>query len=176
MTPEKFFSGIVNPCLEYMATSPSIAVPRSKAADVLVMTIAGQESGGWMYRRQIGIGQYYPQKVGARGYWQFESTWGGPVALNDVVQKAGVQLAVVCKALDIPTDEHALYEAVAWNDMLACAMARLLLWIHPAPLPAVGAKEAAWQYYVAQWKPGMPHRHTWDGYYDQAVAAVTATS
>jgi len=171
MTPENFYARIVNPCLDYMATSPTIAVPRSKAADILVMTIAGQESR-WEHRRQIGIGQYYPQSVGARGYWQFESTWGGPVALNDVIQKAPAQLAVVCKMLEIPTDELALYEACAWNDMLACALARLNLWIHPAPLPAVGAKEAAWQYYIAQWKPGAPHRHTWDGYYDQAVAAV----
>jgi hypothetical protein len=171
MTPETFLTRIVEPTLAYMAASPTIAVPRSKNADVLLTTIAGQESH-WEHRRQIGIGQYYPQKVGARGYWQFESTWAGPVALNDVMVSTKQQLETVCKLIDIPYDEYSLYEACAWNDTLACAMARLLLWIHPARLPAIGDKEAAWQYYLRQWRPGTPHRQTWDGYYDQAVTAV----
>lgn len=171
MTPAAFYSRIVDPTLQYMADSPSINILRSKTADVLVMAIAGQESR-WAARRQIGIGQYYPQSVGARGYWQMESTWGGPVALNDVIQKAPVQLAAVCNRLEIPTDELALYEACAWNDTLACALARLLLWIDPAPLPAVGDKEGAWQYYVRNWRPGAPHRETWDDRYDVSLAAL----
>lgn len=171
MTPEAFYSRIVEPTLQYMAGSPSIAIPVTDAARVLVMTIAGQESR-WENRRQIGIGQYHPQSIGARGYWQFESTWGGPVALNDVMQKTPVQLATVCKMLEIPTDELTLYEACAWNDTLACAMARLLLWVDPAPLPAVGDKEGAWQYYLRNWRPGAPHRSTWDGLYDQSLAAI----
>lgn len=172
MTPEIFFPRIVEPTLQYMAGSPSIAIPVTDAARVLVMTIPGQESGGWQYRRQIGIGQYYPQKVGARGFWQFESPWGGPVAMNDVLQKAASQIQTVCRMLEIPCDKFTLYEAVAWNDTLACAMARLLLWIDPAPLPAVGDKEGAWQYYVRNWRPGAPHRGTWDGYYNQSLAAI----
>lgn len=171
MTPDVFFARIVEPTLSYMAASPSISVPLSVSARVLVMTIAGQESM-WAARRQIGIGEYYPQKVGARGYWQFESTWGGPVALNDVIQKTPVQLAAVCKMLDIPTDEHSLYEACAWNDTLACALARLLLWSDPAPLPAVGDKQGAWDYYIRNWRPGAPHPHTWDARYDSSLAAI----
>jgi hypothetical protein len=170
MTPDFFFARIVEPTLAYMAASPSINVPRSKSADVLLVAIAGQESF-WKARRQIGM-NYYPQKVGARGYWQFESTWGGPVAINDLFQKTDRQLSVVCSSLDVPYDEYAVYEACAWNDTLACAMARLLLWIHPKPLPAIGDKEGAWQYYLNQWRPGAPHRHTWDARYDAALAAI----
>ncbi len=107
MTPDVFFSRIVDPTLAYMATSPSIAIPRSKQADVLMVAIAGQESF-CKERRQIGISNYYPQKVGARGFWQFESTWGGPVAINDVLQKEERRLSVVCSSLDIPCDEYAL--------------------------------------------------------------------
>jgi hypothetical protein len=171
MSPETFFASIVDPTLAMMANTAVIGVPRSPMADVLVTTIAGQEST-WKSRRQIGISQYYPQQVGARGFWQFESTWGGPVAINDLFQKTDRQLSVVCSSLDVPYDEYAVYEACAWNDTLACAMARLLLWIHPKPLPAIGDKEGAWQYYLNQWRPGAPHRHTWDARYDAALAAI----
>lgn len=171
MTPSVFFSQIVHPTLRFMSASPTISVPRSPEGDVLVMTCAGQESR-WTDRRQIGIGEYYPQKVGARGFWQFESTWGGPVAINDVMMKTGRQLSAMCTYLNIPFDEHAIYEACAWNDTLACAMARLLLWADPAPLPKIGDKEGAWNYYVRNWRPGAPHRGTWDGLYDQSLAAI----
>ena len=171
MTPENFFSRIVEPTLQYMAASPTIAIPVTDEARVLVMTIPGQESR-WKERRQIGIGEYYPQKVGARGYSQFESTWGGPVAIDDVLQSTPRQIAAVCASLDIPCDRHSLYEACAWNDTLSCAMTRLLLWIDPRRLPAVGDKEGAWSYYLRCWRPGAPHRASWDGLYDQSLAAM----
>ncbi len=88
-----------------MADNLAIAVPRSRNADF-------QESE-WLARRQIGIGQYYPQSVGARGYWQFESTWGGPVALNAVLLEARGKIEAVCKPLDIPCYELEMYEACA---------------------------------------------------------------
>lgn len=173
MDPRIFFKTIVEPTLQWMAGSPAINVPLSVSGRILVVAVAGQESR-WKDRRQIGITSYYPQRVGARSYWQLESTWGGPVAINDVIVKTPRQLASVCGALDIPVDEMALYEACAWNDTLACAMARLNLWQDPAPLPAAGDKEGAWQYYVRNWKPGVPHRSSWDAVYDQSVAAVSA--
>jgi hypothetical protein len=171
MTPENCFTRIVEPTLQWMAASPSIGIPVTDAARVLVMTIAGQESR-WEDRRQIGIGEYYPQKIGARGFWQFESPWFGPVALVDVLLSTPIQIGAVCKYLDIPVDKVSLYEACAWNDMLACAMARLLLWRDPARLPAVGDKEGAWVYYVRNWKPGAPHHDSWSGLYDQSIAAI----
>ena len=173
MKPDLFFQRIVKPTHQLMADL--VLMPSSPKADVLVMTIAGQESA-WEHRRQIGIGQYFPQKVGARGYWQFESTWGGPVALNDVIQKSSLQLAAICAYLEIPSDELTLYEAIAWNDTLACAMARLMLWQDPKPLPEVGDKVASWDYYNRNWRPGAPHPQTWPALYDKAVAAVTAKS
>jgi len=174
MEPKNFYANIVDPTLKWMAATPAIGVPDSREARVELMAIAGQESE-WKARRQIGISSYYPQKVGARGYWQCESTWGGPVALDDVLQSTRRQIEAVCSSLDIPGDKHALYEACAWNDTLACAAARLLLWLHPAPLPAIGDKEAAWQYYLRQWRPGAPHRHTWDAHYDVSLAAMSTS-
>jgi len=171
VNPVDFYQRIVHPTLHLLSVLPEVKLPVSAKAAVLVMACAGQESG-WQHRRQIGIGQYHPQSVGARGYWQFESTWGGPVALNDVMQKTPTQLAAVCKFLEIPGDELSLYEAIAWNDTLACAAARLLLWQDFQPLPEVGDKDTAWGYYLRNWRPGMPHPKAWAGNYDRAVDAV----
>jgi hypothetical protein len=173
MKPVDFYWRVVSPTMKLLSELPGVKMPVSDKATVLVMTIAGQESR-WEHRRQIGIGSYHPQKVGARGYWQFESTWGGPVALNDVMQKTPTQLAAVCAHLDVPVDELTLYEALAWNDTLACALARLMLWQDPHPLPEIGNKVAAWDYYIRNWRPGAPHPQTWGDYYDTAVA-ITGT-
>ncbi|MCW5737025.1 MAG: hypothetical protein KIS73_23065 [Enhydrobacter sp.] len=159
MTPDDFYLRIVEPTLHWMAAAPGIAIPATDRARVLLMAIAGQESG-WTARRQIG--------GPARSYWQFEK--GGGV--DDVFRATSRQLGIVCAAQDIPCDRTVVFEAMAWNDSLACAMARLLLWMEPAPLPAVGEKEAAWQYYLRNWRPGAPHRHSWDARYDQALAAI----
>lgn len=175
MTPSDFLQRIVEPTLVWMSGVMTPIIPVSDKARVMVMTCAGQESN-WQHRRQIGIGQYHPQSVGARGYWQFESTWGGPVALNDVTQKTLNQLAVVCKHLEIPGDELTLYEAIAWNDTLACAVARLLLWADPAPLPEVGDKQKSWEYYLRNWRPGVPHPETWSDRYDKSLAAIQKAS
>jgi hypothetical protein len=175
MKPDAFFQRIVKPALQIMSDLPDIRLPVTDRASVMVMAAAGQESG-WRNRRQIGIGQYYPQSIGARGYWQCESTWGGPVAINDVMQKTPRQLAAICAWLEIPTDELALYEAIAWNDTLACAIARLLLWQDPAPLPEIGNKVASWDYYRRNWRPGLPHPELWPANYDAAVKAVTSLS
>ena len=173
MTPDRMCTSIVLPTLKLMADMPDVGIPVSDTAVVELVAIAGQESG-WSARRQIGIGQYYPQTVGARSYWQMESTWGGPVAINDVMQRVPNKLAAVCAYLEIPTDELGLYEACAWNDTLACALARLLLWIDPSPLPALGQKDVAWNYYVRNWHPGAPHYESWYGNYDAAMQALRA--
>ncbi len=59
--------------------------------------------------------------------------------------------------------------------MLACAFARLLLFTDPRPLPALGNPQAAWDYYVRNWRPGKPHRDTWDALYAKALATIRNT-
>jgi hypothetical protein len=172
MDTRQFMHEIVRPGLKFL--TEVAGTPSDDRAIVLVMTIAGQESD-WAARRQIGIGQYHPQTVGARGYWQFESTWGGPVAINTVMQSTPRQLDAVCKHLEIPNDELTLYEAIAWNDQLACCMARLLLWQDPAALPEVGDIWAGWDYYKRNWEPGAPHPDQWPIRYDQAMTAMLTT-
>lgn len=169
MKPVEFMNFLLIPNLLLIEEWTSI--PLTDQSLVATMSIAGQESA-WQHRRQIGIGQYHPQSVGARGYWQCESTWGGPVAINDVMQKCPQQLAAVCARLEIPGDELTLYEAIAWNDTLACAIARLLLWADPRPLPAVGDRAGMWQYYLDNWRPGTPHPGTWPDRYATAVSLL----
>lgn len=160
MTPDAFYTRIVAPTLDYMAASPSINVPVSSTARVLLMAIAGQESR-WAARRQIG--------GPARSYWQFEE--GGGVAGLFGHPATKLKLGTVCASLDIPYDPDVVFEAMAWNDTLACAMARLLLWSDAAALPDYWDKGAGWQYYLRNWRPGMPHVESWSGVHDQAMAA-----
>lgn len=164
MTPDAFRARIVEPTLQYMAASPGIAIPVTDAARVLVMTIAGQESR-WTHRRQIG--------GPARGYWQFER--GGGVV--GVLTHPATQLKAraICGTLDIPSDYDTVYEALAWNDTLACTFARLLLWSDPVALPIVGDKDGGWEYYLRTWRPGMPHPETWADLYDQSLATIRST-
>lgn len=161
MTPDSFYSRIVEPTLQFMATSPGIAIPASDSARVLVMAIAGQESR-WSARRQVG--------GPARGYWQFER--GGAVAGVLTHPATALKARVICGVEDIPSDYDTVYEAIAWHDRLACAMARLLLWTDPAALPAVGAVQEGWAYYQRLWRPGAPHPEVWAARYGTAMGLV----
>lgn len=159
MNPALFYRRIGQPTLLMMAEMPDIKLPVSDKASVLLMAIAGQESN-WQHRRQIG--------GPARGFWQFEK-FGG---VAEVMQKTPKQLTAVCALLDIPYDITTIFEAMAWNDTLACVMARLLLWQDPRALPEVGDKDGAWAYYLRNWRPGAPHPAAWSALYDKAIAAV----
>jgi hypothetical protein len=162
MTPDNFYARIVEPTLQYMA-GPGINIPATAEARVMLMAIAGQESR-WAHRRQIG--------GPARSYWQFEQGGGVSGVLNHPA--TALKAKAVCGVLDIESDIATVYEAMAFNDTLACCMARLLLWSDAAALPAVGDRDTAWDYYIRNWRPGAPHPESWPGVYEQARAAVGA--
>lgn len=158
MTPQIFLKTIVDPTLNWLVQIGAGVAPTDEAR-VLVLAIAGQESG-WSDRRQAG--------GPARGYWQFEQ--GGGVA--EVMQKAPSQLGRLCGLLDIPFERGTLFEAMAWNDTLACAMARYLLWQDPAKLPALDESGQAWSYYQRNWRPGAPRPDAWPAVYTKALLLV----
>ncbi len=157
MTPKDFLVRIADPSLQFL--SQVSGIQSTDAARVLVMTVAGQEST-WKNRRQIG--------GPARGFWQFEK--GGGVA--GLFQATPQQLRKVCDALDIPFNQTDVFEAMAWNDLLAGSMARLLLFSDPAALPAVGDKDGGLQFYLRNWRPGVPHPEFWPGLYNQSLTAM----
>lgn len=160
-TPKRLLDRAIVPALNYLSTIAPIQVDAK--ALILVVAIAGQESD-WRARRQIG--------GPARSYWQFEK--GGGVAGLFGFPRARDWLSITCMNLDIFYDPTTVFEAMAWNDTLAATMARLLLWTDPRALPEVGQEQAAWHYYLDNWRPGLPHLETWPGRYKTAMETVTA--
>lgn len=156
MTPKFILTNAIRPAF---ALLEGVGVHSDIKAELMVLAIAGQESS-WGYRRQVG--------GPARSFWQFER--GGGVA--GLFSAAPKQLRFVCDENYIPFDPATVFEAMAWNDILAAAMARLLLWTDAAPLPEIGDVQGGWEMYLRNWKPGLPHPEVWPGRYGTAMGLV----
>lgn len=148
-------------------------------ARIELLAICGQEAD-FRHRWQV-VDPARPEVRGpARGLWQFERAGG----VRGVLGHAQTALAAkaLCKARGVSADEDAVYEALAGDDVLAAGFARLLLWSDPAPLPAVGDVNGAWQLYLRTWRPGaytngtsaqrVRLRGKWTGYYATAREAL----
>jgi hypothetical protein len=130
-------------------------------ARVMLLAIGMQESR-FSARHQVG--------GPARGFWEFEA--GGGVA-DLLHHDHPATLAMLYPVLDLLQYEPAdCFDAIQHNDVLACVLARLLLWTHPAPIPE--DERNAWAYYLATWRPGRPRPETWTAYFQKAVAMVAA--
>jgi hypothetical protein len=145
-----------------MAEIVGLRPPASDEARVLLMAIAGQESA-WKHRRQVPVAH-------ARSFWQFERGGGVAGVLSHPGSSGHVR--AICEALEIPAHPRDIHEAMAWNDRLAVAMARLLLWTDPQPLPKIGDVDGAWGCYLRNWRPGKQRPKTWPDNYARAMAAV----
>lgn len=132
----------------------------SPQARVMLLAIGLQESR-FIHRRQIG--------GPARGFWQFERGGGVRGVLTHPVTQGQAQ--ALCRARGIEPVAADVYAALELDDVLAAGMARLLLWSDPAPLPAIGDADGAWDLYLRTWRPGKPHPETWPELYAQAVEA-----
>ncbi len=142
----------------------------SPKARVMLLAIGLQESR-FEFRRQLGNGP-------ARGFWQFElgtraskgGVWG--VYLHML---SAAPLVALCNLHKVAATPEAIWTALEFNDIFACGVARLMLWTDSQALPALGDADGAWNTYAVRvWRPGKPHRDTWDAFYGQAVAAVEA--
>lgn len=130
----------------------------SASALVLMITIGFQESR-FLYRRQI--------RGPARGFWQFED--GGVKGVLE--HPASAEFAKsICAQRGVAPAPRDVHVAIENDDVLAAAFARLLLWTDRRSMPT--EPDRAWQYYVFNWRPGKPHRDTWDGFYAQAEKYV----
>lgn len=129
----------------------------SAEARAMEVTIALQESR-LRYRRQVG--------GPAHGFLQFErgGGWQGVLTHPVTREHATRVLAIMAYGLPDVTD----YYALEHNDILAFVFGRLLLRTHPKALPKRNEPGYAWDYYMNLWRPGKPHRHTWDAFYKQA--------
>lgn len=133
----------------------------SRDARALLFAIGRQESR-FEHRKQVG--------GPARGFWQFEKGGGVKGVLTHKASAASAKK--LCEALDVEPTADAVYNALADNDVLAAGFARLLLFTDAAALPAAkpGLAQEAWAYYKRNWRPGKPHRQTWDKFWKEATA------
>ncbi len=126
-----------------------------------MIAIALQETGIRARRQQYG--------GPARSYFQFEFS-GIHAVLSH--QATADYAQGICVSLDIAPTVGSVSDAVTFNDVLACAFARLLLWTLPARLPRFEETEIAWLQYLKGWRPGIPRPDTWPTYYAEAWGHV----
>lgn len=139
---------------------------KSREATAELLAIGLQESR-FKFRAQKIAGRPYI-KGPARGFWQFEAAGG----VRDVMTRRKREALALAFACNVEWNERAIHASLETDDVLAAGFARLLLSLDAAPLPALNCDpQEAWDYYVRNWRPGKPHRHTWDEFRARAVGA-----
>lgn len=137
-------------------------------ARVMLIAIGLQESK-FQERRQL-VGSP-PKPVGpATGFWQFER--GGGVAGVLQHRASRDHARTLCASRGVEPVSQSVWQALQQDDVLAAGFARLLLWTDPFSLPKLGDINGAWDLYMRTWRPGKPHRSTWDAFYAQALDLV----
>lgn len=135
--------------------------PRARA---MLLSIGLQESR-FTYRRQLGAVPY------AKGLWQFEVTGIRGVRVHDQTRDLFNQiLNTLCYDSGIQVDQ--IHTAIEHNDILACCIARLLLWTLPQSLPGRDNPQEGYKQYINAWRPGRPHPKTWNQFYSVAWDTV----
>lgn len=162
MTPIRLLKFAIVPALSELAAR---GIPDSFDARRVLLAIALQESG-LRHRRQVVAGG--AENGPAASFWQFEK--GG--ACRGVLEHRAVapHAAELCEAFNVQATPAGLWEAMRYQDIVAAAMARLLIYTLPQKLPTSTA--AGWQQYLAAWRPGKPHEHTWPENWSAATHAV----
>lgn len=146
---------IVRPTLDLMPDKY-----RGARVDVMLLAIAGQESG-LRQRRQL-LGKMALGK--GRGLWQMEPRTAGLV-YDNWTDVGLIQKKLGLRYVDWP---HWLES----DDRAGCMLARGDLWCNPEPLPNVDDDQAAWDYYIETWRPGKPRPTDWAANYQAALDAI----
>ena len=159
MTPIDFYETILRPA----ATNVAVQFPTLGGfkAEYFLLAVAGQESA-WSDRIQQPNGP-------ARSFWQIEQAG---MLRGVLTGQYDPILERVCGHYAIPFDEDAIFEALAWHDPLAYAVARLGLFMDPHALPALNDEAGSWDVYLRVWRPGKPSRYRWGMIYAQAMAVL----
>ena len=137
-------------------------------AHVMLYAIGLQESR-FEHRRQL-VGNP-PRPTGpAKGFWQFERLGGCKGVVSHPASR--YWMAQVCAARGTPFNATAIWHDIETDDVLAAALARLLLFTDPRRLPEVGDAKGAYNLYIRTWRPGKPKPNTWPDLYAQAQRVV----
>lgn len=142
------------------AIDPAYALlpARMASTEATVQLLAtGLQESRFEYRRQMGNGP-------ARSFWQFERTGGVKGVMTHPASEP--HMRVLCEARGVPFTAMDIWQSMEFDDVLAAGASRLLYWTDPKVLPsAKDGKEwanAGWALYLRTWRPGKPHRDTWD--------------
>jgi len=130
----------------------------------LLLAIALQESG-LKHRRQVVNGE---ETGAASGYFQFEK--GGGCAGVLAYPRLGTIMQNICSTYGIGQTAQELWTAIQFQDIVAAAAARILIYTLPNDLPKM--PEDGWAQYVRAWRPGKPRPETWAGHWATATAEV----
>lgn len=133
-------------------------------ARAMLLAIGLQESR-FMFRRQQNYGP-------ARGFWQFEKG-GVRGVMKHPLSMGPLHDALRALRYEAFIGQTAnLHYAIEDNDVLAAVLARLLLWTLPGKLATRGQADQAWAQYLDGWRPGKPHRATWNSLFDEAWTRI----
>lgn len=162
MTPSRLLTTAILPAVTELAAS---GVRDSPAAHRFMLAIALQESG-LKHRRQVTASG--DEDGPAAGWFQFERTGGCRGVLRHRATSPPMRL--ICDAFNVAQNETALWEAIRYQDIVAAAAARLLIYSLPDALPTTAAE--GWDQYIDAWRPGKPHKSTWAGHWATASATT----
>lgn len=164
MTLDSIIQTGINPALAMLPAHMDTAQAR-----IMLLAIGLQESRFEQRRQLVGSP---PKPIGpAKSFWQGEK--GGGLVRGVRYHEHSRNLAkLLYQARGIEPNDQAIWDAIEHDDVLAAGLARLLLWTDPKPLPKLGDAEGAWQLYRRTWRPGKPHRASWDALYAKALEAV----
>lgn len=158
-------ASVIVPALDYLSRATSISKFDSPAARCELLAIGRQETD-FSARQQVG--------GPAHGFWQFERN-GVLAVMHHTASAEHVFRA--CRDFGIQYGSTVLYEAISTDDVLACVMARLLLWTDPRPAPNIGDMLGGWDWYERCWRPGKPSYSRWkQAAYPQAVTTLQAAA
>lgn len=134
----------------------------SKYARIQLAAIGYQETK-YLTRLQYGGGP-------ARGFWQMEEAGGVHGVMNFKADGGNIAYLArsVCHARGVPFVRKAVWEAMATDDVLAAAFARLLMYTDSYALPKT--EQEGWAMYLRTWRPGKPHPKEWAASWAFAVA------
>lgn len=174
MTPAEIIRIAIDPGLALLPDRMDTA-----QAQCIMLAICGQEAD-FRHRWQV-IEVRRPEVRGpARGLWQCERGGGVRGVLTHPASREHAYR--VCGIRGVDPLAAAVWPALADDDVLAAAFARLLMWTDAGRLPVLGDEEGAWQMYLRTWRPGAWDRGTpaeraklrrkWSGYYAQALREV----
>jgi hypothetical protein len=167
MTPELLLKTAIIPALGMLDSKLD-----TPAARAMLIAIALQETGLRARRQMLEArDHWWESKPGkGHGFWQFERDGG----VRGVLRHAAASAIVlpVIDAMLYPRDPYAVHEALIHNDILACVLARALLYSVPDAMPRPNEADKGWSIYLKAWRPGKAHPEAWPENYRIAWEAV----